>query len=84
MTTESPAELEGIAFLEESYIVGVGRTVDIPFVLQPENAVSNVSIGIAVTASADAIASKILPDTIIIADTSEYPTIPLTKSNAVK
>ena len=41
VTTEPPAELEGISFLEESYIVGVGRTVDIPFVLQPENAVSN-------------------------------------------
>lgn len=40
-TTELPAELEGISFLEESYIVGVGRTVDIPFVLQPENAVSD-------------------------------------------
>ena len=41
VTTEPPAELEGISFLEESYIVGVGRTVDIPFVLHPENAVSN-------------------------------------------
>ena len=41
VTTEPPAELEGISFLEESYIVGVGRTVGIPFVLQPENAVSN-------------------------------------------
>ena len=41
VTTEPPAELEGITFLDGSYVVGVGRTVDIPFVLQPENAVSD-------------------------------------------
>ena len=41
VATEPLAELEGITFLDGSYVVGVGRTVDIPFVLQPENAVSD-------------------------------------------
>lgn len=34
-----PAELEGISFDDEDYVIGVGRMVDIPFVLYPENAV---------------------------------------------
>ena len=41
VTTEPPVALERISFLEESYTVGIGRTVDIPFVLYPENAVSD-------------------------------------------
>ena len=36
--TEPPAEIETISFSDKSYTVGVGRTVDIPFVLYPENA----------------------------------------------
>jgi uncharacterized protein YjdB len=34
------AEVESISFGEENYTVGVGRTVDIPFSLYPENATS--------------------------------------------
>ena len=40
-TTEPPAAVEGIIFAGESYTVGIGRTVDIPFVLYPENATSS-------------------------------------------
>ena len=41
-TTETrplpPAEIQSISFREESYVVGIGRTLDIPFILYPENA----------------------------------------------
>lgn len=40
-TTEPPAEVETISFAGESYTVGVGRTVDIPFVFYPENATTS-------------------------------------------
>lgn len=36
--TLPPAEIERISFIEEAYTVGVGRTMDIPFILYPENA----------------------------------------------
>lgn len=39
--TVPPAEVERISFDENSYTVGVGRTVDIPFGLYPENATSS-------------------------------------------
>ena len=32
--------VEGITFDDENYTVGVGRTIEIPFILQPENATS--------------------------------------------
>ena len=40
-TTEPSPEVETISFAGESYTVGVGRTVDIPFVLYPENATTS-------------------------------------------
>ena len=39
--TEPPAAVEKISFDSEKYIVGVGRTVDIPFALYPENAMTS-------------------------------------------
>lgn len=35
--TEPPAEVERISFYDGIYVIGVGRTVDIPFALYPEN-----------------------------------------------
>lgn len=39
--TEPPAEVETISFAGESYTVGVGRTVEIPFILHPDNATTS-------------------------------------------